>query len=208
MGLWNRIFAALYDRMMGEAEKAGLSAHREALLARAEGRVLEIGGGTGANLPFYRSAVAELVVTEPEEPMIRRLQPKLHGYRIPTRVLRAPAEQLPLEEGSFDCAVTTLVLCTVAQPDRALAEIRRLLRPGGRLLFLEHVRSEDPKLARWQDRLTGIWSVVGCGCQCNRRTVETIQAAGFAVSDLRHEDFPKAAPLVRPLVIGTAARPS
>ena len=136
--------------------------------------------------------------------MAIRLERKLQGYRIPTRVVRARAEQLPLEAASFDCAVATLVLCTVTDPARALAEIRRLLKPGGRLLFLEHVRSEDPGLARWQDRLRMPWSWIGCGCQCNRRTVANIHAAGFAVSDLRHEIFPKAAPLARPLVIGSA----
>lgn len=206
MGLRARVFAALYDRMMAEAEKAGLSAQRQTLLARAEGRVLEIGGGTGGNLPFYGEGVTGLVVTEPEELMARQLEHKLRGYRIPTVVTRAPAEQLPLETAGFDCAVTTLVLCTVADPARALAEVRRVLRPGGRLLFLEHVRAEDPKLARWQDRLRGPWSWLGCGCQPNRRTVEAIRAAGFSVLDLRHERFAKAAPLVRPLAIGTAAR--
>ena len=204
MSPWRKIFAALYDRMMAEAEKAGLSAHRQALLAGAKGRVLEIGGGTGANLPFYPDSVTELVIAEPEEPMAIRLERKLQRYRIPTRVVRARAEQLPLEAASFDCAVATLVLCTVTDPARALAEIRRLLKPGGRLLFLEHVRSEDPGLARWQDRLRMPWSWIGCGCQCNRRTVANIHAAGFAVSDLRHEIFPKAAPLARPLVIGSA----
>lgn len=205
MGLWGQIVAAFYDRMIAESEKAGLSAHRQALLAGASGRVLEIGGGTGANLPFYQDSVIELVVAEPEEPMAIRLERKLGGYRIPTRVVRAPAERLPLETASFDCAVATLVLCTVKDPARALAEVRRVLKPGGRLLFLEHVRSDDPKLARWQDRLRVPWSWIGCGCQCNRRTVENIRAAGFAVSDLRREIFPKAAPLARPLVIGAAA---
>src|SRR5205823_13118797 len=126
---WRKIFAALYDRMMAEAEKAGLSAHRQTLLAGARGRVLEIGGGTGANLPFYPDSVTELVIAEPEAPMAIRLERKLQGYRILTRVVRARAEQLPLEAASFDCAVATLVLCTVTDPARALAEIRRLLKP-------------------------------------------------------------------------------
>src|SRR5437762_1536817 len=104
--------------MMAEAEKAGLSAHRQALLAGAKGRVLEIGGGTGANLPFYPDSVTELVIAEPEEPMAIRLERKLQRYRIPTRVVRARAEQLPLEAASFDCAVATLVLCTVTDPAR------------------------------------------------------------------------------------------
>jgi len=206
MSIPGRVFAALYDRMMVEAERAGLSAHRKALLAGASGRVLEIGGGTGANLAFYGNGLTQLVIAEPEGAMVRRLEHKLEGYRIPTRLIRGPAEQLPLETASFDCAVATLVLCTVADPARALAEIRRLLKPGGRLLFLEHVRSDDPKLARWQDRLRVPWSWIGCGCQCNRRTVESIRAAGFSVLDLRREVFPRAAPLARPLVIGVAAR--
>ena len=200
------MFAALYDWMMAEAEKAGLAAQREGLLAGARGRVVEIGGGTGANLRFYGDAVTELIATEPEELMAVRLERKLQGYRIPTRVIRAPAEKLPLESEAFDCAVATLVLCTVADPARALAEVRRVLKPGGRLLFLEHVRSRDPELARWQDRMRGVWSWFGCGCQCNRRTVEAIDAAGFSISSMRDETLAKAAPLVRPLAIGTAVR--
>lgn len=206
MGLRTRIFAALYDRMMAEAEKAGLSAQRQALLAGAAGRVLEIGGGTGGNLPFYGEKVTELVVTEPEEAMAVRLERKAASCGMPVVVTRAPAERLPLPSGRFDCAVATLVLCTVADPALALAEVHRVLKPGGKLLFLEHVRSEDPKLARWQDRLRGVWSWLGCGCQPNRRTVEAIRAAGFTLLDLRHETFAKAAPLVRPLAIGAAAR--
>lgn len=206
MGIWGGIFAACYDRMMAAAEEAGLAVHRDRLLATAAGRVLEIGGGTGANLPFYRTAVSELVIAEPEEPMARRLERKLRGYRIPTRVIRAPAEDLPLETASFDCAVTTLVLCTVLDLERALPEVHRVLRPRGRLLFLEHVRSEDPRLARWQDHLRGPWSWLGHGCQCNRRTAEAIRAAGFAIADLTHAEMPKAIPIVRPLVVGAAVR--
>lgn len=206
MGLWGKLFAAGYDRFMAASEKAGLAAHRGRLLCSAAGRVLEIGGGTGANLPFYGASVSELVVTEPELPMAVRLERKLDGYRIPTRVLHAPAEQLPLEDASFDCAVATLVLCTVSDPARALAETRRVLKPGAPLLFIEHVRSEDPGLALWQDRCRGPWSWFGYGCQCNRPTVEFIRAAGFSIADLQEEDLPKALPIVRPLVIGIARR--
>jgi ubiquinone/menaquinone biosynthesis C-methylase UbiE len=205
MGVRAKLFAAVYDRVMAVAEEAGLAARREALLADAAGRVVEIGGGTGANLTFYPRSVTGLVIAEPEESMAKRLERKLAGYPIATQVIRAPAERLPLPAASFDCAVATLVLCTVPDPAGALAEIRRLLKPGGRLLFLEHVRAEDPSLARWQDLLRVPWSWVGCGCQCNRRTVESIDAAGFSISDLRRERLPKAAALVRPLVMGTAA---
>ena len=206
MSLWGQIFAAGYDRFMAGTEEAGLARHREALLANAMGRVLEVGAGTGANLPFYTKGVAELVIAEPEEPMARRLERKLGGYRIATRVVRATAEQLPLENETFDCAVSTLVLCTVVDPARALAEVRRVLKPRGRLLFIEHVRSEDPRLARWQDRLRGPWALLGHGCQCNRRTIESVQAAGFSVDELRRETLAKAPPIARPLVVGAATR--
>lgn len=206
MGLWSRIFAAAYDRMMASSEKAGLSDHRAELLAGAKGRVLEIGGGTGANLQFYDRRVAELVITEPAEPMARRLERKLRAYPVPTRVIRAPAEQLPVESEAFDYVVSTLVLCTVADPARALAEVRRVLRPTGRLLFLEHVRSDDPKVARWQDRLRTPWSWFGCGCQCNRPTLDLMRSAGFSVTELRRGELPKAPSIVRPLAVGTAAR--
>ena len=204
MGLWGRIFAAGYDTFMSGSEKAGLRERRENLLAQARGKVLEIGGGTGANLPFYGPEVEALVVTEPEEPMARRLERKLPDYSRPVRVVRAPAEQLPFEDESFDFVVATLVLCTVDDPVRALGEARRVLKPGGRLLFLEHVRSDDAKLARWQDRLNGFQKRFACGCNCNRDTLKTIEELGFSVAEVVHERFPKGPPFVRPLVIGAA----
>jgi ubiquinone/menaquinone biosynthesis C-methylase UbiE len=206
MGLWGRIFAAGYDTFMSGSEKAGLSERREKLLAQARGRVLEIGGGTGANLPYYGPDVEELVISEPEELMAKRLEKKLPGYPRPVRVLHVPAEELPFEDGSFDYVVATLVLCTVDDPDRALEEARRVLKPGGRLLFLEHVRSDDPKLARWQDRLNGFQNRFACGCNCNRATLDTIEKHGFAVAEIAHEHFPKGPPFVRPLIVGAAER--
>jgi len=206
MSLYGRIFAAGYDALMAGPEKAGLSERRAKLLSDASGQVLEIGGGTGANLPFYGPAVEAIVVTEPEEPMARRLEQKLTDSPRRVRVVRARAEQLPFEDGSFDCAVSTLVLCTVEDPARALSEIRRVLKPDGRLLFLEHVRAEDPQLARWQDRLHGPWRWFGHGCNCNRATLGAIGESGFSVSDVEHDRMRKAPPIVRPLIVG-AARP-
>jgi ubiquinone/menaquinone biosynthesis C-methylase UbiE len=205
VSLWGRIFAASYDRLMAGTEAATLHAHREALLADASGRVLEIGGGTGANLPFYGEAVESLAVTEPEEPMARRLERHLREHSAPAELRNAPAEQLPFDDHEFDVAVSTLVLCTVEDQAQALAELRRVLKPGGRLLFIEHVRSEEPRLARWQDRLNGLQQRIACGCNCNRPTVDNMQAAGFTVTRLERDTLRKAPPIVRPLVVGTAS---
>jgi ubiquinone/menaquinone biosynthesis C-methylase UbiE len=206
MSLWGRIFAAGYDSFMGPPEKAVLRGHRKALLDRVKGRVLEIGDGTGANLPFYGGGIEELVITEPEEPMARRLERKLGDYPLATRVVRARAEELPFEDERFDFVVSTLVLCTVDDPARALREIHRLLKPNGQLLFVEHVRSDQPRLARWQDRLHGLQVRVGHGCHCNRRTLESIKGAGFSIAELEHDTLRKAPPIVRPLTVGAAER--
>src|SRR3954447_26096794 len=192
MSLWARIFAAGYDHIMSGPEKATLRPHREELIGKAAGRVLEIGGGTGANLPFYGADVEALTVTEPEEPMARRLQRHVDERRPGTRVVSAPAEGLPFEDSSFDFAVSTLVLCTVPDQPHALGELRRVLKPGGRLLFLEHVRSDDPRLARWQDRLNWLQLRVGHGCNCNRPTLETMGVAGFETVELEHDTLRKA----------------
>jgi ubiquinone/menaquinone biosynthesis C-methylase UbiE len=121
-------------------------------------------------------------------------------------VVQAGAEALPFEDASFDTAVFTLVLCTVPAPNAALAEAARILRPGGRLLFVEHVRSRHPGLARWQDRLERPWRFLGDGCHCNRDTAATIEASAFTVEQLEHGRMPKSPPIVRPLVYGRAAR--
>jgi ubiquinone/menaquinone biosynthesis C-methylase UbiE len=204
MSLSGRIFAFAYDRVMAGSEAQTLRAHRRTLLAEAGGRVLEIGGGTGANLPFYGDAVETLVVTKPEEPMARRLERRLREQRPNAELVLAPAEQLPFEDDRFDTAVSTLVLCTVSDQQRALGELRRVLKPGGRLLFIEHVRADSPRLARWQDRLNGLQQRVAQGCNCNRATVDGIKAAGFTITAVEHDELRKAPPIVRPLVIGTA----
>jgi ubiquinone/menaquinone biosynthesis C-methylase UbiE len=203
MSIWGRIFAAGYDRIMAGTEKATLRRHREALIGQAHGRVLEIGGGTGANLSFY-DGVETLTVTEPEWPMLRRLERRLRERSLAATALQAPAEDLPFADDSFDVAVSTLVLCTVDDQPRAVRELRRVLKPGGRLLFIEHVRATDERLARWQDRLNGLQTRIGHGCNCNRATVDTIGAAGFTITELEHDVLRKAPPIVRPLVVGVA----
>lgn len=204
MSLWGTIFAAGYDRIMAGPEKATLRGHRAALISQAAGRVLEIGGGTGANLTFYGERVQALTVTEPEEPMVRRLERHVRERAVDAKVVHAPAEELPFEDGSFDVAVSTLVLCTVKDQPRALSELRRVLIPGGRLLFIEHVLSAEPSLARWQNRLNGFQQRVGHGCNCNRSTADGIGAAGFSITTLAHDKLRKAPPIVRPLIIGVA----
>ena len=200
-----RLFTLTYDRQLARAEDAGLRAFRLRLLAGAGGDVLEIGGGTGANLTCYGPAVESLTVTEPEPPMLRRLERRAREQRPATRVLRAPAEDLPFEDGSFDVAVSTLVLCGVGDQPRALRELRRVLRPGGRLLFLEHVRSADPGTARLQDRVNWLNRLMVC-CDCNRPTLDAIRRSGFTVTELEHTALPEAPAYVRPTILGSAAR--
>jgi ubiquinone/menaquinone biosynthesis C-methylase UbiE len=207
MSLSGRFFAAIYDTVLAGTEKAGLGAHRSILLSMAAGRVIEIGAGTGANLPFYRDAVSDLVVCEPAAPMARKLELKLASFGRPVRIVRAPAENLPLENASFDVAVSTLVLCTVGNPQRSLAELHRVLKPGGQLLFIEHVRAEEPRLARWQDRLNFLNKRIAEGCNCNRNTVAEIAAAGFTVTKLDRDRLHKVPPTIRPLAVGVAVRP-
>jgi ubiquinone/menaquinone biosynthesis C-methylase UbiE len=192
-----------YDRQMTKVEKAGLRACREVLLARAAGKVLEIGAGTGTNLRFYGPAVESLTLTEPEVPMLRRLERKAGEHAPAATVLRAPAEDLPLEDDCFDVAVSTLVLCGVDDQPRALRELRRVLRPGGQLLFIEHVRSTDGHLARTQDRMNGINRFV-VGCDCNRPTLDSIREAGFSVTQVEHMTMPKVPRFASPAIVGSA----
>ena len=163
----------------------------------------EIGAGTGTNLLYYGTAVRTLTFTEPEKPMVRRLQRRILERRN-AKLLRAPAEDLPFNDDSFDTVVATLVLCTVDDQPRALRELRRVLRPGGRLLFIEHVRSDDQRLARLQDRMMPINLRLAHGCHCNRPTLEGIRNAGFEVTELQHDTLKHTPPFVRPLIVGAA----
>ena len=207
MSLRGRLFAMTYDRQMAKAEKAQLRALRQVLLAAAAGHVLEIGGGTGANLPFYGAEVGSLTITEPETPMVRRLDRRVREQAPLAKVLRAPAEDLPFEDGTFDVAVSTLVLCGVSGQPRALRQLRRVLRPGGQLLFIEHVRSDDARLARRQDRMNWLSQLV-VRCDCNRPTLTSIQEAGFTLARVDHLTMHKAPSFVGPLVVGSATAPS
>lgn len=202
---WGRIFAATYDRMLAEQEEAGVRERRAKLLAGARGRTLELGAGTGMNLEHYPDAVGELVLTEPFGPMARRLRERVAASGRAAEVIETGAERLPFDDSSFDTVVSTLVLCTVEDAGAALAEVRRVLRPDGRLLFLEHVRSDDPGVARWQDRLERPWRFVGHGCHPNRDTVAAISGT-LSIEELERDRLPKAPPIVRPLVVGSAVK--
>lgn len=201
--LWPRVFAAIYEPSLWVGERAGMRRHRHALLARARGRTLEIGSGTGLNLVHYPNDLDGLVLAEPYPSMRKRLENAVRRSRRNAQVIDARAERLPFDDATLDTVVSTLVLCTVDAPEVALREIARVLRPGGQLLFIEHVRSDSPTLARWQARLAGPWQRFAEGCRCNRATLELMDACGF-----RHDAHPAAwramAPIVRPLVIGRA----
>jgi SAM-dependent methyltransferase len=206
MALRTRLFALTYDRCMASTERAGLSGIRAGLLARAADHVLEVGAGTGTNVPLYGASTRHLTLTEPDPSMLRRLEATVQRSAHPTTVLRAPAEDLPFDDGTFDTVVSTLVLCGVDDQPRAVREIRRVLKPGGRLLFIEHVRSDDPVLARRQDRRSWINRLVA-GCDCNRPTLHTIERGGFVVDDLTRGALPRSPSFVRPLITGIATRP-
>jgi ubiquinone/menaquinone biosynthesis C-methylase UbiE len=209
VSLWGRVFAAGYEHFLAPSERAGLADRRREVLADARGRVLEVGPGPGMNLPHYpRARIDELVLAEPEEPMARRLERRVAEQGLTARVVRAPAEALPFEEDSFDTIVCTFVLCTVPDPQAALTELRRVLRSGGSLLLIEHVRSEEPRLARWQDRLQAPWRWFAHGCHCNRSTAATLEHSAFAIDHLEPGEVPKASPLVRPMISGRVVAPS
>jgi ubiquinone/menaquinone biosynthesis C-methylase UbiE len=201
---WARVFAAIYDRTLWSGERASLRAPRSELLACARGRTVEVGAGTGLNLPHYRTDVDDLVLLEPDAAMRAHLEQRYATGRRPAQVIAAPAEHLPFDDASVDTVVSTLVLCTVDAPDRALHEIRRVLRPDGQFLFIEHVRSESPLLARWQDRLAPPWRRFARGCRCNRATAALISQSGFAFEEVHEASWRAMPPIVRPLVAGRA----
>jgi ubiquinone/menaquinone biosynthesis C-methylase UbiE len=198
-----RLIAALYDPMTAAQEREGLAARRRELLANARGRVLEVGAGTGINLEHYAEGLDELVLVEPERAMVRKLERRLREVGREARILEADAEALPFADDSFDAVVCTLVLCSVRDPQRALDELRRVLRPDGSFYFLEHVRSDDPRTARLQDRVNPIWRFVANGCNCNRPTLSLIQAS-FSVEEVDRGEVPRAPRFARPLVSGRA----
>lgn len=181
----HRLFAAVYDTINSPVERQILGPRRAELVGELTGEVLDVGAGTGANLPHYRRA-ARVVAAEPDPAMRARLVARQGEATVPVEVSDAGAEALPFADARFDAAVCTLVLCTIGDPDRALTELRRVLKPGGRLVVLEHVRATDG-LAAWQDRLAPLWSRLAAGCRPNRDTHAAIERAGFGFE--RFESF-------------------
>ncbi len=200
---YGRVFAAAYDPFLAAAERAGMRRHRQDLLARARGRSLEIGAGTGLNLVHYPRDLEELILAEPDPAMRGRLEQAVRRAGSRARVIPAAAEQLPLENATIDTVVTTFVLCTVDDVQSALREIKRVLTPDGQLLLIEHVRSGSHALARWQDRLATPWRHFADGCRCNRATAEAIGDAGFAL-EVGPAAWRAMPPIVQPLIIGRA----
>lgn len=200
--VWARVFAVLYDPFLWVGERAGVRALRRELLSKARGCTVEIGSGTGLNLPHYPADLDDLVLVEPDPTMRSRLEKRLSQGGRRARLVDAPAERLPFADGSVDTVVSTFVLCTVVAPDLALREMLRVLRPDGQLLFIEHVRSGSPTLAYWQDRLAEPWRRFARGCRCNRATAELIRSFGLVLQDVHQGSWHAMPPIVRPLVAG------
>jgi SAM-dependent methyltransferase len=209
-GLNERLFALYYPRLLALAENAGQRETRHALISQAEGRTLELGAGGGVNLAHYPPKVTDLVVTEPSPHMVAHLEAKLAQESLscgPTKLLRAGAESLPFDDASFDTIVATYILCTTPDPELVLTEIHRLLAPGGRYLFLEHVHAgEGTLLGRFQDLVEIPHRYVAAGCHPNRRTEQLLERSELDVVRLDHGRQPRCPPTVRPVIIGAAER--
>lgn len=191
-------------------EAKGNAEHREELLADLTGRVIEVGAGTGLNFGHYPSSVSEVVAVEPEPYLRAKAEEAAAAAPVTVKVVDGVADELPAEDATFDAGVASLVLCSVPVPAAALAELRRVIRPGGELRFYEHVRAENAGLARWQDRLDVVWPRMAGGCHANRHTVAAIESAGFAVENVRRFEFRPSAltVLTAPHALGVARRPA
>jgi len=205
MAAGHRVFAWAYAHVAARAEAGdGSLERRRAGVGQARGRVVEIGAGTGLNLPHYDlGRVTELLATEPDPHMFRRLARALPSATVPAGLRRASAEALPVADGWADTVVSWLVLCSVPDPATAIAEIGRVLAPDGMLIVCEHVRAEDPGLARWQEWLGPAWRRFGAGCRPDRDSAGSIEAGGFVWDEIERFDVPRRG-LARPHIRGVA----
>ncbi len=200
--------AALYGPFVWLGERLGMAARRRQLLAGASGAVLEIGAGTGLNLRHYPAGLEQLILAEPGEPMAARIDLGGAPDGVPTKLVRAPAERLPFADDSFDTVVSTLVLCTVSDPGRSLTEVARVLKPGGRLLFCEHVEADAGWRRGLQRRTARPWAAFADGCRCDRPTLATI-GSRLRVESVEQGRWRGMPAIVKPLVWGSAvAEPS
>lgn len=201
-----RAFSAWYGLLMRRIDERGLRDVRRALLAEAHGRVLDLGSGSGSNLPLFPHDV-DLMLSEPSPNMLRSLRHKLRQMGdADIDLVQAGAESLPFDDASFDCVTCTMVMCTMPDPRVGLREVARVLKPGGRLLFLEHVRSDDPRVARTQDRLERPWRFLAAGCHCNRDSLHMIDASPLVVKEVKRDLMPLAPAFMKPLIVGSAVR--
>jgi SAM-dependent methyltransferase len=208
---WGRyVFAGMYDRFLQKFEAAGLANKRAEMLAPARGRTLELGAGTGLNLAHYPATVTELVLTEPYPHMLTKLHQRVETADRRVQLTVAAAEKLPFDDASFDTVAAAMILCTVREPQDALREIARVLKPDGQYLFLEHVRNPDPNVARRQDLIQPAWFLFGNECHCNRPSVDNIQKSSLVIEDLKWDKIPAAREFIEAMVIGRArpAQPS
>src|SRR6266542_5774861 len=189
-------FAAIYDRMAAPEERRFMGEVRAEVAGGARGKILEIGAGTGLNFPHYRDG-AQVIATEPDPYMRQRAQRRLMESGKHIELHEASAEELPFESDSFDTVVGTLVMCSVAHPQRALAEIRRVLKPGGEYRFYEHVRYEGAFGSFWQDAVLPVWRWFGAGCHPNRDTGRLIREAGF---EIIQSEYSKPLPPIPPMI--------
>lgn len=180
----HRLLARFYDTVLAPSERAGVRDERRRMMAGVTGRVVEIGAGTGLNVPLYPSTAEEIHAVEPDRHMLARLVAKVPTSTVPLHLYRADAHDLPFVDGVFDIAIIAFALCTIQDPTRALDEAHRVVRPGGTLRFLEHVRSSNARTARWQDRINPLWGKVAGGCRLNQPTIQILEATHWEIDDL------------------------
>lgn len=197
-------YASRYDSTVRLAERAGLAARRHELLASARGATVEIGAATGLNIRHLSQQITQLVLVEPDRHMLRQLTARVHRIWPEARVVRAVAEELPFADATFDTAIVVFTLCSVDDQRAALHEAARVLVPGGRLLFMEHVRSDNPEVAARQDKIPFPYSAIGC--RPNRDTLAEIRSSPFDIDVCREDEVPRAPKVERPMVIGIARR--